>query len=160
MYHPKVDCDFFKHIICTKFYRSHTINLCNTIADMTKRLSTEKVDPVALRHFTACRLISLKKEETNVRPIGIGEVLRRITGKCITTILRKDTQEASGILQTCCGLPGGIDAAIHATRQAFEDEETEAVLLVDAKKCIQLLESRHCNRKHEEIISPSLPIYI
>ena len=138
----KLDADFFKHIICSRFYGKNTENLCHAIADLTKRLSTESVDPESLRHFIACRLIPLKKEEVKVRPIGIGEVLRRVTGKCISNVLRNDIQEAAGILQTCCGIPGGVEAAVHSTRLVFEDETTEAVLLVDATNAFNSLNRR------------------
>ena len=93
----KVDADFFKHIICSKFYGNNTINLCQAIVDLTKRLATESLNPECLRHFVSCRLIPLMKDtdtnEVHVRPIGIGEVIRRITGKCITTILKLDIQD-------------------------------------------------------------------
>ena len=92
----KVDADFFKHILCSKFYGKNTINLCHAVADLSKRLACEKIDPTSLRHLLSCRLVPLMKDTSTdnniqIRPIGVGEVLRRITGKCITSVLRKDT---------------------------------------------------------------------
>ena len=68
--------------------------------------------------YTACRLIPLDKGMTNegepgVRPIGVGEVLRRIVGKCLMGVIKDDVMEAAGPLQTCTGLKAGIEAAIH-----------------------------------------------
>ena len=138
----KIDADFFKHILCTKFYKSHSVNLCQAIADLTKRLATEEIEPRHLRHFISGRLIPLKKDdsaEIKIRPIGIGEILRRITGKCIVKTLKLDLQEASGILQTCSGISSGIEAAIHAMRKTFNDDECEAMLLVDASNAFNSL---------------------
>ena len=42
-------------------------------------------------------------------------------------------------LQTYAGLSGGIEAAIHAMRRMFEDEDTEAVLFVDASNAFNAL---------------------
>ena len=140
----KVDADFFKHILCSKFYGKNTINLCHAVADLSKRLACEKIDPTSLRHLLSCRLVPLMKDTSTdnniqIRPIGVGEVLRRITGKCITSVLRKDTQDAAGVLQTCSGTSCAIEAAIHATRKAFESDESEAVLLVDATNAFNCL---------------------
>ena len=67
-----------------------------------------------------------------MRPIGVGEVLRRIMGKAINWILKDDIQEPAGPLQTVTGLKAGTEAAIHSMRLIFEDSSTEAVILVDA----------------------------
>ena len=77
------------------------------------------------------RLIAL---DTNpgVRPIGIGDTASRIIAKAILNIARQDVQDISGCLQLCGGQISGIEAAVHAVRTAFESDENEAVLLVDA----------------------------
>ena len=67
-----------------------------------------------------------------MRPIGIGEVTRRILGKYISWVLRKDIQQAAGPLQTVTGLQGGAEAAIHSMKLIFEQESTDGVILVDA----------------------------
>lgn len=43
--------------------------------------------------------IPLDKGEGAVRPIGVGEILRRIVGKCVMNVVKKDFIEASGSLQ-------------------------------------------------------------
>ena len=160
----KVDADFFKHILCSKFYGKYSVNLCQAIADLTKRLAVENIDPICLRHFTSCRLIPLMKDGSTVsniqvRPIGIGEVLRRITGKCLTTILRKDTQDAAGILQTCSGAPCAMEAAIHAAAKAFEDKENEAMLLIDASNAFNSL-NRIAAIHNAQQLCPSIHQYL
>ena len=44
-----------------------------------------------------------------------------------------DIQEAAGSIQLCSGQTSGIEAAVHAMKQAYQDDAIEAVLLVDAK---------------------------
>ena len=67
-----------------------------------------------------------------IRPIGVGEVLRRIVGKTLSWSLLDDIQEAGGLMQVSTGLKGGAEAAIHAMKNIFLNESTEAVILVDA----------------------------
>ena len=60
----------------------------------------------------------------------MGEILRRIIVKSISWSLEKDIQEAAGPLQICSGLNA---AAIYPMKEIFNDEETDGVILVDAR---------------------------
>ena len=74
-----------------------------------------------------------------VRPIGIGEILRRIIGKTIGWVLKKDIQASAGPLQTATGLKGDAEAAIHAMKEVFDNDDTEAIIPVDAKNAFNAL---------------------
>ena len=66
----------------------------------------------------ASRLISLDKGEGAVRPIGLGEVLKRIIGKCAMTVA-KDVIEASRSLQLCARQKSGSEAVVHRMQTIF-----------------------------------------
>ena len=72
-------------------------------------------------------------------PIGVGEVLRRIIGKCVIRVTKPDVIDACGSLEVCAGLQCGSEAAIHAMRNIFDADETDAVLLVDASNAFNAL---------------------
>ena len=74
-----------------------------------------------------------------VRPIGVGEVIRRIVGKCVTGVAKQDVINASGAMQVCAGQKRGGEAPIHAMRNIFEADETDAALLVDASNAFNSL---------------------
>jgi len=65
------------------------VSLCNSLAAVARRLCTEEVDPKELMAFVACQLIPLDKKP-GVRPIGIGDVSRRIIAKTILNVIRTD----------------------------------------------------------------------
>ena len=65
--------------------------------------------------------------------------MRRIAAKTVTKFLRNDIQLAAGALQTCSGTESGIEAAIHAMRQQYDEDECEAVLLIDASNAFNSL---------------------
>ena len=96
------------------------------------------MDPQHLQAFNASLLIPLDKNP-GVRPIGIGETIRRIIGKSVMTLLKGDVTQSAGALQVCAGQDGGCEAAIHAMKKAFESEDCEAVLLVDASNAFNNL---------------------
>ena len=77
-------------------------------------------------------------------PIGIGEMLWRINGKTVVSILQKDIMHAAGVTQVCAGHCAGCEATIHALCQVFSAFGTDAVLLVDADNAIASIVQWHC----------------
>ena len=70
---------------------------------MTKIMCTQYIDPTTIEPLMASRFIPLDKGEGAVRPIGVGEVLRRILAKCVMNVAKEDVAHASGSLQLCAG---------------------------------------------------------
>ena len=62
--------------------------------------------------------------------------MRRIIGKAIGWTIKADLMESAGPLQAAGGSKGGEEAAIHAMHTIFEDESTDAVILVDASNVL------------------------
>ncbi len=139
--------------LCTSF-KSASSELCDSLAAVARRLSTSFVDPKGLSAFVACRLIALDKCP-GVRPIGIGETARRIIGKAIAFTITEDIQNAAGPLQACAGHISGCEAAVHAMRQVYESEQTEAVILVDASNAFNSL-NREAALRNIQQLCPSL----
>ena len=77
------------------FFNAACNSLSHSLAVSAKRLCTDMVDPIAIAPLLSCRLITLNKC-TGVRPIGIGDTVRRIIAKAILTITKADIQEATG----------------------------------------------------------------
>ena len=61
--------------------KQSSTRLCEAIATMTRTLCTQYIDPMTIEPLVANRLIPLDKGEGAIRPIGVGEVLRRILWK-------------------------------------------------------------------------------
>ena len=89
-----MDSDGWQRILCSESFTSASVDLCEAIARLAKKLSTKLVDPEPLSSYIACRLIPLDKNP-GIRPIGIGEVLRRIIGKAITTLVKPEILAAT-----------------------------------------------------------------
>ena len=122
-----LDAKQWKHL-CTSF-QSASDSLCDAIAKLSVRLCSSIINPDGISALTACRLIALNKSP-GVRPIGVGEVLRRIVCKAALRITREDVRKAVGPLQLGVGYDGGCEAAVHA--MSIMSSESEATLLVNA----------------------------
>ena len=103
--------------LCSSF-GSASYDLCSALGAVGRRLCSSLVNPQSISALVACRLIPLNKCP-GVRPIGVGEVPRRIIAKAILRIIGKDVEEAAGPLQVCAGQDGGCEAAVHAMRSIF-----------------------------------------
>ena len=92
----------------------------------------------------ASRLIALDKC-SGVRPIGIGETLRRIIGKAVCLATRLDAALVCGSDQLCAGLQAGIEGVIHDMNELFSTHQDQGtgwgVLLVDAANAFRFYES-------------------
>ena len=141
---------------CTSFQRASD-DLCHALALVARRLCTSLIDPELLQPLLACRLIALDKNP-GVRPIGICEVIRRILAKAALSVIKNDIIDAAGPLQLCAGQPSGAEAAIHAVRSWFEDENTEGILLVDASNAFNSLNRQAALRNIQHLCPTFAPI--
>ena len=123
--------------LCTAFGEKSN-ELCSAIAAFAKKICTTFVDPTTLKAYTSCRLVPLDKCP-GVRPVGVGEVVRRIVGKAVMKVVKRDLQEAIGSIQLCTGQDAGCEAAVHAMQHLFTNENTEALILVDATNAFNRL---------------------
>ena len=152
------DGEIWQRILCSKQFKKKSNELCEAVAELGRKLCASNVNPKYLKAYTACRLIPLDKDP-GVRPIGVGEILRRIIGKAVTTLLNPALAEATAPLQTCAGIPGGVEATIHALRRIFDDPETEAVLLLDARNAFNVL-NRKAALNNIKYTCPEIATYI
>ena len=119
----KVNADTWKYILCSKAHGRLSVELVEEIAVLARRICTENIPYEHLKLLWDCRLVQLIKEDNGVRPVGIGEIIRWIIGKCVLKIVGDDVKSAAGTIQTCAGLESGIEAAIHAMGRAFNEDK-------------------------------------
>ena len=80
-------------------------------------------------------------------------------GKVIAWVLKQEIRDAAGPLQTCASHGAGAEAAIHAMRKIFEDNETDAVLLIDASNAFNSM-NRMVALHNIQMQCPSMATYL
>ena len=87
----------------------------------------------------------------------MGEILRRIEGKVIMMIIKKDITDVAGPLQLSARQEAR--AAIHSMQDIFASEDTEAVLLIDAKNAFNSI-NQNVMLHNLNFICPIITTYI
>ncbi len=136
--------------MCTAFGEK-SIELCSAIAAFARKVSTQFVDQKSLMAYTSARLVPLNKNP-GVRPIGVGEVVRRIVGKAIMRVVKHDLQDAVGCIQLCAGQDAGCEAAVD---KLFNESDMEAMILVDATNAFNQL-NRQVTLLNCNVICPAM----
>ena len=86
----------------------------------------------------------------------MGEVLRRIIGRCIARCVSADLKHLGSNIQLCLGQKKcGIEHAIHTLSEKFDADESCSILLIDASNAFNLL-NRKLALENNETICPSL----
>ena len=126
-----MDAELYKRILCSKNFKTEGKILREELAVFTRNLPRKSYHPSLLEAFTSCRLIPLDNNP-RIRPIGVGEVLRKIVGKTGSSFLKEEIKEAAGPLQVCAGHNAGAETTIHAMGQVFVEEGRDGILLIAA----------------------------
>ena len=130
------DSDNWRRLLT--YFNQPSVELAKTVAKIARRLATSVIPMGDLEAYNACRLIPLDKNP-GVRPIGIGEVIRRIIGRSITECIKTDLKLLGSNYQLCLGQKCGIEYAIHALRDAYQKDENQGILLIDAENAFNSL---------------------
>ena len=138
-----MDLDGWHRILASINFGTSSSDLHKAFANLVQKLCTDLVETHIIEAFLSCHLIPLDKSP-GLRPTGVGEILCRIAGKVIVSILKEDVIKCTGTLQVCAGQKASLKAAIHSMSMMYEDENTDAILLVDASNVFNSLNSHFC----------------
>ncbi len=152
------DAKNWKDILGSRSYGTSSNDLCAAIANLAKKLCIQNIGNDSVSALMACRLLPLDKNP-GLRPIGVGEVLRRIVGKSVVSVLRTDLQEDAGELQLCAGQKSGSEAGIHAMHDIYEDENTHGIIQVDANNAFNVI-NRKVFLHNIRILCPEIATFI
>ena len=113
-----MDADGWKRILTSKQFGKSSIDLCKSFAEVIRMIFSMENQSKSLEAFLACRLIPLDKNP-GLRPIVIGEVLRRIAVKVVVIHFRTVIVTSVGSLQVCAEQEAGCEAIIHAMHAIY-----------------------------------------
>ena len=116
----------------SKMYPEHPLHAINcSISDQSKRkmnfltklvnfASRGQLPSFVAPAFCSATLTALNKKKTGIRPIAVGEVIRRLVAKCIAKEAAIEAVELFGSKQLGVAVKGGAESIVHATKITFE----------------------------------------
>ena len=88
-------------------------------------------------------LLALNKDGGGLRPIAIGEAIRRLISKCCVLASEADAKELFGSLQVGVAMPSAAEAAVHVVRHLAEtlgNDPQRIMLKVDFRNAFNLVD--------------------
>ncbi|NJL55677.1 hypothetical protein HC928_11090 [bacterium] len=93
------------------------IGFLSALTGFVNTVLTGLCPPSIAPYFFGGRLIALKKKSGGIRPISIGNTLRRLVSKCASAFGISQLGEYFLPHQLGVGTPGGCEAAVHSARR-------------------------------------------
>ena len=91
------------------------------LSNVVRLLSNGCAPPEVAPHLCGATLLACQKKGGGLRPIAVGEVLRRLTFKCLSCSVREQAIQTLAPLQVGVGVKGGCEAIVHAVSRTLED---------------------------------------
>ena len=153
-----LECTSGKIILCSESFGNRCNDLCGALARTACKFASAKIESAPILPFLSCRMIGLDKNP-GIRPVGIGEIFRRIVTAALIQNFRGETQNATGPMQTCAGARNGVEAAVHTMSGFFDDSTTEGILFVDADNAFNSL-NRQAALHNISFICPEISTFL
>ena len=97
-------------------------SLLSALKAVINKLASRRALPERAEYLAGATVIALKKPVGNdIRPISVGEVLRRLTSKCLCAIVKSKASEFFNPYQYGVVCPSGVDKIIHSLRSSIDD---------------------------------------
>ena len=108
------------------------------------KLCAGQLPPSIAPFLCGASLLPCKKKCGGLRPIAVGEVLRRLTSKCVSRAFHSQTSSILAPLQLGVGIPAGCKAIVHAVSNMLADTAVlptdHITLLVDFSNAFNLVD--------------------
>ena len=107
------------HILHAVQVNNQTLAL-DIFTDFVNLLASGLAPPKVQTFSAGAHLIGLSEKDGGIRPIAIGDVYRRLTGKCLSSLVKEEANCFFLPAQCACA-PGGGEAVVHAWRHLMEE---------------------------------------
>eukprot|EP00731_Ephydatia_muelleri_P011926 Em0006g820a len=118
-------------------------SLLSALKAVINKLASGRALPEIAEYLAGATVIALKKPVGNdIRPIAVGEVLRRLTSKCLCAIVKSKASEFFNPYQYGVVCPSGVEKIIHSLRSSIDDhwfDEDFNVAKVDLRNAFNLV---------------------
>ena len=98
-----------------------------SITNLVNNLLAGNMPKEVASYFCGANLFGAKKKDGGIRPIAVGEILRRLVSKAAMRVLSKKAEQLLSPLQLGIGVRGVCETVVHALREATKDNNSFVV---------------------------------
>lgn len=116
--------------------------LLDGLTSLTTKLAADKMPHHLMKWLAGAPLTPLCKRDGGVRPVAVGETIRRIVSSLLMRRVSTQAQEFLEPIQVRVATGGGTEAIVHATwllANRFGQDNSRAVLQVDLRNAFNLV---------------------
>lgn len=133
------------------------------ITQLVNIIAAGKDPPSVVPHVCGANLLAFPKKDGGLRPNAVGEVLRRLTSKCLSLLVQRSATEYLAPLQLGVGVKGGCEAIVNSVFKTLEDNDIPPsdkwILLVDFSNAFNMID-RACIFEEFRAHIPSLSAWM
>jgi len=138
----------------------HKDEVLRQLTGVVELLARGEAAPVVRKWICGGSLTALAKPDGGLRPVAVGETLRRLVGKVLASVVSEDIKSYLEPLQVGVGTKGGCEAVVHVVRQwlgrSRSDKDRVLVMmdLSNAFNCLDRSAFRQAVRRVVPCIAP------
>ena len=136
-------------VFCSSPHRASLI--LQYLTGVVNLLCAGRAPQAVVPHICGAYLLPCRKKDGGLRPIAVGEVLRRLTFKCAARAVLSNVLQLLSPLQVGVGLPGGCDTILYSVTSIHGDtsisSDHKLTLLVDFSNAFNSID--HATMFHE-----------
>jgi hypothetical protein len=143
-------------------HQAHGESLPGSLAALVNILARGDAPRAVAKHLAGAKLVALPKQPSGLRPVAVGETLRRLVARCLCAKVRSRAAEKLAPYQFGFGVAGGGEALVHCVRQWVErasstqDDTARVALCLDFENAFNLIERDTflsvCRREFPELV--------
>ena len=95
--------------------------ITRALSEVVRLLCAGRAPVEVVPHLCGATLLPCQKKGGGLRPIAVGEVLRRLTSKCLSHAVQSEAYSTLTPLQVGVGVKGGCEAIVHSVSKVLED---------------------------------------
>eukprot|EP00731_Ephydatia_muelleri_P018057 Em0011g97a len=117
-------------------------SICSLLRGVINLLASGQAPAAISQYMAGGSLVALRKGTQDIRPIAVGESLRRLTSKCLCSLIKEDASAFFQPFQFGVASPQGCEKVIHGLRRCLDNHwhDSEFVCLkVDMKNAFNLV---------------------
>ena len=99
----------------------HASCALRALTGLVNALCSGQASMEVIPHLCGASLLASKKKGGGLRPIAIGEVIRRLVSKCVSRAVQTTALDMLTPLQLGVGDPSGCEAIVHAVSSIQEN---------------------------------------